>query len=161
MSDTERLDGIEWFGCMTGDCPHWKQSECDVAILGVVRSVLAERRSAMTRGDNDGEVWVPCTPELLASGVSCAATERRPGHYGVGHDHLVLATPSTDGLAAALRELLPTDYLVCGRDEDFAEHSQEECEARLRRITKALRAATTMASAARAVEDGAAASGDG
>ena len=45
-ADSARLDDIEWFGCMTGDCPHWNQAECDVAILGVVRSVIVERQSA-------------------------------------------------------------------------------------------------------------------
>jgi hypothetical protein len=44
--DTARLDDIEWFGCMTGDCPHQTQAECDVAILGVVRSVIVERLAA-------------------------------------------------------------------------------------------------------------------
>jgi hypothetical protein len=45
-ADSSRLDEIEWFGCNTGDCPHSQQAECDIALLGVVRSVLAERESA-------------------------------------------------------------------------------------------------------------------
>ena len=54
QDDTARLDDIEWFGCMTGDCPHiLSQAECDAAILGVVRSVIAERRSARHGGEFD------------------------------------------------------------------------------------------------------------
>lgn len=45
--DSDRLDGLEWFGCMTGDCPHETQAECDAAILAELRSVLAERAEAM------------------------------------------------------------------------------------------------------------------
>jgi hypothetical protein len=48
-TDSDRLDGIEWFGCLTGDCPHDTRAECEVAILGVVRSVLVERGYARLR----------------------------------------------------------------------------------------------------------------
>lgn len=51
--DTRRLNEIEWFGCMTGDCPHETQAECDVAILGVVHSVVIEREYARLLRDED------------------------------------------------------------------------------------------------------------
>lgn len=42
-SDDELLDWLQWFGCVTGDCPHATQAECDAAILAELRSVLAAR----------------------------------------------------------------------------------------------------------------------
>lgn len=45
--------------------------------------------------DQFGE-WLNCTPQLLAQGIDCAATPRRPGHAPddpgpvvVSHQHLV------------------------------------------------------------------------
>ncbi len=34
------LDWLPWHGCMTGDCPHDRQSECDAALAGELRTAL-------------------------------------------------------------------------------------------------------------------------
>lgn len=72
LEEGERLDQIEWFGCMTGDCPHETQAECDVAILGVVRSVMAERDAAQA-GVLNG---VSALPRSARSGLRAPSEEK-------------------------------------------------------------------------------------
>lgn len=43
QEDKERLDGLLADGCLTGDCPHEKQSDCDRCIARQVKVIYAER----------------------------------------------------------------------------------------------------------------------
>lgn len=38
----DKLEELSWNGCLTGDCPHQTQAECDAFLADHVRSVLGQ-----------------------------------------------------------------------------------------------------------------------
>jgi hypothetical protein len=43
-SDGDLLDELEWHGCLTGDCPHNFQGQCDKSLADAVREVIPRRK---------------------------------------------------------------------------------------------------------------------
>lgn len=53
LSDNERLrsqwEGLAWHGCLTGDCPHDTQAECDASLANSFRETVAEDAGFMAK----------------------------------------------------------------------------------------------------------------
>lgn len=79
LSDNERLrsqwEGLAWHGCLTGDCPHDTQAECDASLANSFRETVAEDAGFMAklraRSLSDETPNSPVTP----SGASPGGTQ--------------------------------------------------------------------------------------
>jgi hypothetical protein len=81
FADSALLDELGANGCLTGDCPHQNQSECDKALADHLREAL-ERRGDEWRCDDCDETYT--TAELTitegAGQPACPECGREVGH---------------------------------------------------------------------------------
>lgn len=49
-ADSELLDEMQYHGCLTGDCPHEFQGQCDKALADDYREIVARRADSETGG---------------------------------------------------------------------------------------------------------------
>lgn len=98
------------------------------------------RLDAMGKGEAVGE-WKHCSPELLASGVSCRDTPRRPCEcdHGGSHDHWIAAPKA---LAPLTDEQIYNVFAATVEDaEPFAELVGDPIWAEVVEITRSIEAA--------------------
>jgi hypothetical protein len=69
MSETRprELDPNDYHGCLTGDCPHDKQSECDAALAIHWKEAYAQLQSELAEKDKQMMVLMDkCTEHVIA-----------------------------------------------------------------------------------------------
>jgi hypothetical protein len=98
--------GCHWIRCMT--C-HAHSDD------GNLPEIKWNRRTALSAPPVPE--WMPCTPELLRSGIDCATAPRRTGDGTYSHDHLVL--DHLNYLEGDCLDLRCESDSTCGDDADI------------------------------------------